>query len=77
MYCRYEEYKTVFSNTVVSIKKNIEINKLNYEEYIIIITGDIFHNKNNIGNFGLLLYKNFIQDLLLFSRLLIFVLFIV
>jgi DNA repair exonuclease SbcCD ATPase subunit len=71
MYCRYEEYKTVFSNTVVSIKKNIEINKLNYEEYIIIITGDIFHNKNNIGNFGLLLYKNFIQDLLLFSRLLI------
>ena len=77
MYCRYEEYKTVFDNTVVSIKKNIEKNNMNYEEFIIIITGDIFHNKNNIGNFGLLLYKNFIQDLLLFSRVLIFVLFIV
>ena len=68
IYCRYNEYKTVFNNTIQSIKKNIEDNKLNFEDYIVIITGDVFHNKNNIGNYGLLLYKTFIQELLKISR---------
>ncbi len=71
-YCRYEEYKTVFKNTIISLKANIDKNKLDFDDYIIIITGDIFHNKNNIGNYGLLLYKTFIQELLKFSRVYIF-----
>ena len=62
-YCRYEEYKSVFENTIISLKTNIDKNKLDFDDYIIIITGDIFHNKNNIGNYGLLLYKTFIQEL--------------
>ena len=71
-YCRYEEYKSVFKNTIISLKANIDKNKLEFDNYIIIITGDIFHNKNNIGNYGLLLYKTFIQELLKFSRVYIF-----
>ena len=71
-YCRYEEYKSVFENTIISLKTNIDKNKLDFDDYIIIITGDIFHNKNNIGNYGLLLYKTFIQELLKFSRVYIF-----
>ena len=71
-YCRYEEYKSVFENTIISLKANIDKNKLDFDDYIIIITGDVFHNKNNIGNYGLLLYKIFIQDLLKISRVYIF-----
>jgi len=71
-YCRYEEYKSVFENTIISLKANKDKNKLDFDDYIIIITGDIFHNKNNIGNYGLLLYKTFIQELLKFSRVYIF-----
>jgi len=68
IYCRYDEYKSVFDNTIISLKSNIDKNKLVFDDYIIIITGDVFHNKNNIGNYGLLLYKTFIQELLKFSR---------
>jgi len=71
LYCRYDEYLFVFNNTVQSIKNNIETNKLNFDDHIIIITGDVFHNKNNVGNYGLLLYKTFIQDLLKISRVFI------
>ena len=71
-YCRYEEYKSVFENTIISLKANIDKNKLDFDDYIIIITGDVFHNKNNIGNYGLLLYKTFIQELLKISRVYIF-----
>ena len=63
LYCRYDEYKLVFDNTIISIKERTKSMLLQQSEYIIIITGDIFHNKNNIGNYGLLLYKNFIQEL--------------
>jgi len=77
MYCRYEEYKSVLDNTVISLKENIENKELKFNDYITIITGDIFHNKNNIGNYGLLLFKNFIQDILSFSRLFIFIIFCV
>lgn len=62
-YSRFDEYKAVFDNTIISLRDNIEMLGLSVSDFIIIITGDIFHNKNNIGNYGLLLYKNFITDL--------------
>lgn len=60
---RYNEYKNVFQNLFKSIKNNIINLGLNNNEFIIIITGDIFHNKNNIGNYGLMLYKILIENL--------------
>ena len=62
-YCRFYEYKNVFTNLFNSIKKDIKSLNLKENEYIIIITGDIFHNKNNIGNHGLMLYKILIENL--------------
>lgn len=62
-YSRYEEYKEVFKETIVSIKYKIENLNLLFGDYIIIITGDIFHNKNVIGNYGLIMYRKFIQAL--------------
>ena len=62
-YSRYYEYKNVFESLFISIKKNITIKNLSYNEALIIITGDIFHNKNNIGNYGLMLYKILIENL--------------
>jgi len=70
--CRYEEYNDVFNNTIISIKNEIKELKLSFNDYIIVITGDIFHNKNNIGNYGLLLYKNFIEKLVKLGRVIIF-----
>ena len=66
--CRYDEYKSVFGNTIISIKEQILKNNFNYDEFIIIITGDIFHNKNVIGNYGLSLYKSFIQELVKINK---------
>ena len=60
---RYDEYKFVFDNTIISINNQINKLKLNNNEYLIVITGDIFHNKTNIGNYGLLLYRTFIENL--------------
>jgi len=62
-YSRYEEYKEVFKNTIVSIKKQIEVLELPFDNFIIVITGDIFHNKSVIGNYGLIMYRKFIQAL--------------
>ena len=62
-YSRYEEYKNVFYNLFESINSFINNYKLKKDEYLIIITGDIFHNKNNIGNYGLMLYKILIENL--------------
>ena len=58
-YSRFNEYKIVFDNLFESMKS------YNYDkdEFLIIITGDIFHNKNNIGNYGLMLYKILIENL--------------
>lgn len=58
-YSRFNEYKKVFENLFESMKK------YNYDknDFLIIITGDIFHNKNNIGNYGLMLYKILIENL--------------
>ena len=60
---RYEEYELVFNNTIASIKNKIDDMQLTINEYLIIITGDIFHNKSVIGNYGLLLYRTFIENL--------------
>ena len=60
---RYDEYRSVFHNTIISIKNKINELELQLNEYFIIITGDVFHNKNVIGNYGLLLYRNFIEEL--------------
>jgi len=62
-YSRYEEYKEVFEETIKSIKCQIKLKNLSFEEFIIVITGDIFHNKNVIGNYGLIIYRKFIQAL--------------
>ena len=68
-YSRYEEYSHVFKETIVSIRDQIKILKLLFEDYIIVITGDIFHNKNVIGNYGLFIYREFVQALSKIGRL--------
>ena len=65
---RYDEYKLVFDNTIISIKEQILKNNFNNDEFIIIITGDIYHNKSVIGNYGLSLYKSFIQELVKINK---------
>ena len=70
--CRYDEYNDVFNETIISISNQIKKLNLLLNEYIIIISGDIFHNKNIIGNYGLLLYKNFIEQLVKLGRVIIF-----
>lgn len=62
-YSRYNEYLEVFYNLFNEINKDIENYKLKKDEILIIITGDIFHNKNNIGNYGLMLYKILVENL--------------
>ena len=62
-YSRYEEYKEVFKETIKSIKCEIKLKNLSFDNFIIVITGDIFHNKNVIGNYGLIIYRKFIQAL--------------
>jgi DNA repair exonuclease SbcCD ATPase subunit len=69
---RYLEYDTVFDNLYASLKQQIELFHLSQDEFIIIITGDVFHNKNVIGNYGLTLYKKFIQLLTSIGRTIIF-----
>jgi DNA repair exonuclease SbcCD nuclease subunit/DNA repair exonuclease SbcCD ATPase subunit len=68
-YSRYEEYSHVFKETIISIKSNIQNLKLSFEDFIIVITGDIFHNKNVIGNYGLFIYREFVQALSNIGRL--------
>ena len=68
-YSRYEEYKEVFKETIISIKSNIESLNLSFNDFIIVITGDIFHNKNVIGNYGLIIYRKFIQALSSIGRI--------
>lgn len=58
-YSRYYEYLTVFEN----LKKSLLSNKINKDNSIILVAGDIFHNKNKVENFGLNLFKQFITIL--------------
>ena len=61
-YSRYNEYLIVFKNLEKSIKKKlIEIN--GEKSTLIMIAGDIFHNKNKIENYGLKLFNIFISIL--------------
>ena len=61
-YSRYDEYLNVFINLEKSIKeKLIEIK--NENSTLIMIAGDIFHNKNKIENYGLKLFNIFINIL--------------
>lgn len=69
IYSRYEEYRSVFIETITSIKSHIADLELSFEDFIIVITGDIFHNKNVIGNYGLFVYREFIQSLSNIGRL--------
>jgi DNA repair exonuclease SbcCD ATPase subunit/DNA repair exonuclease SbcCD nuclease subunit len=69
---RYDEYKLVFNNTIISIKNKIDELHMKFNEYLIIITGDIFHNKSVIGPHGLLLYRTFIQELTILGRVIVF-----
>ena len=71
IYSRYDEYKNVFDETIVSISKRISDLMLTFNDFIIIITGDIFHNKNNVGAYGLMLYKEFIQGLTKLGRVIV------
>lgn len=68
-FSRYEEYSRVFKETIVSLNANIADLKLSFNDFIIVITGDIFHNKNVIGNYGLFIYREFIQSLSKIGRL--------
>ena len=69
---RYDEYKLVFDNTIISIKDKIDELHMNFSDYLIIITGDVFHNKSIIGAHGLLLYRTFIQELTKLGRVIVF-----
>lgn len=71
-FCRYNEYHNVFTNLFMSIKYEIKNLKLKSNQFIIIVSGDIFHNKNIIGNHGLLLYKYFVTNLTKIGRTIIF-----
>lgn len=69
---RYEEYNGTFDMLFESVRSKIEKLGLKWEEYLIIVTGDIFHNKNIIGNYGLTLYKRFVTNLTKIGRTIIF-----
>ena len=69
---RYDEYKFVFDNTIISIKNKIDELQIQFNNYLIIITGDVFHHKHSIGNFGLLLYRTFIEQLTKIGKVIIF-----
>jgi len=61
-----------FDNTISSIQNKILDLHLNFNQLLIIITGDIFHHKFVIGSYGLLLYRTFIQQLTKLGRVIIF-----
>ena len=69
LYSRYEEYRSVFKETIASITQRIADLQLSFDDFVIVITGDIFHHKNVIGNYGLFVYREFIQSLSNIGRL--------
>jgi len=69
---RYKEYKEVIKRLISSIREKKEEEGLKEEEYIIVISGDVFHNKNVIGNYGLKLYKELIKGLTEIGRVILF-----
>ena len=71
-FCRYDEYATVFDRLFISIRQQIKELQLTPEEFVIIVSGDIFHNKNIVGNYGLTLYKKFIEGLVEIGKTIVF-----
>tara|TARA_B100000795_G_C22806369_1_gene445120 strand:- start:6459 stop:10616 length:4158 start_codon:yes stop_codon:yes gene_type:complete len=69
---RYEEYNYVFDNLFKSLQNSISKYNLSYDDYLIIVSGDIFHNKNVIGNYGLELYNKFVKGLTDIGKTIIF-----
>ncbi|WP_396189476.1 AAA family ATPase [Flavobacterium sp.] len=69
---RFDEYMQVFDNLFISLKQSIKKQALNQNQYIIILSGDVFHNKSVIGNYGLQLYKELITNLTKIGRTIIF-----
>ena len=69
---RFDEYYSVFNNTIISINDNIKKNNLSFDDFIIIITGDIFHNRYNINNYGLLLFNHLILSLTNIGKVILF-----
>ena len=55
---RYNEYMFVFKNLINSLKLI-----RNFDKYIIVITGDIFHNKSQIESSGISLFTYLINEL--------------
>jgi DNA repair exonuclease SbcCD ATPase subunit len=70
--CRYEEYEYVFDNLFKSIKDNIHSMNISLDKCLIILTGDIFHNKTVIGSYGLNLYKKLIKGLTSIAKTIVF-----
>lgn len=59
---KYDQYVQCFQNLNISIRK--QINKLNANNSVlIVVAGDVFHNKNKVENFGLKLLKMFVNIL--------------
>ena len=56
---RYQEYLQVFNN----LQESLQSKNFTKKNSIILVSGDIFHNKNKIENFGLHLFKTFINIL--------------
>ena len=56
---RYQEYLQVFYN----LQESLQSKNFTKKNSIILVAGDIFHNKNKIENFGLHLFKTFINIL--------------
>lgn len=54
---RYDEYNNVFDNLYNDLVKSID------EYSVIVITGDLFHNKSRIDNYGTLLFNKLIGTL--------------
>lgn len=58
-FARYDEYKECFENLKNSLNRQID-KKNGSDETLIVVAGDIFHNKNKVENFGLDLFKIFL-----------------
>ena len=71
-FCRYDEYSNVFDRLFVSIRCQIKELNILPEDFIIVVSGDIFHNKNIVGNYGLMLYRKFIEGLVNIGKTIIF-----
>ena len=67
---RFQEYLDVFRNLFESLEQRTK--SLDKNDFIIVVTGDIFHHKNVIGNYGLSLYKAFIEGLTSIGKTIIF-----